>query len=112
MAWTKTQTAIVAGVIVLLATGTTTVTIKEIQEHKTYSWEVSKADFGVFYKTPPQVKIVPTKFTEDGGWCGDGSRGTMGIAQPVEEIVRAAYQQNKLRTVIASEMPSGKYDFF
>jgi RNA polymerase sigma factor (sigma-70 family) len=42
MAWTKAKTVIVAGVVVLLAAGTTTLTIKEIKEHKTYSVEFKK----------------------------------------------------------------------
>jgi RNA polymerase sigma factor (sigma-70 family) len=34
MAWTKAKTAIITGVVVLLAAGTSTVTIKEIQKHR------------------------------------------------------------------------------
>ena len=34
MAWTKMKTAIASGVVVLLAAGTTTVTLKGIQKHK------------------------------------------------------------------------------
>ena len=36
MAWTKAKTAIVVGVGVLLAAGTTTIAVKEIQKHQTY----------------------------------------------------------------------------
>ena len=112
MAWTKAQTAIVAGVGVLLAVGTTSITLHKVEAHRTYSWEVPKADFGVFYKAAPQVCIVPTKFSvTNGGWVCDSSRGAMGIAQPVGEIVRAAYQEDETRTVITAEMPPGKYDF-
>ncbi|MDD5141234.1 MAG: sigma-70 family RNA polymerase sigma factor [Verrucomicrobiales bacterium] len=112
MAWSKAKTAIVAGVVVLLAAGTTTVTVKEIQEHKKYPWEVPTANFGTFYKMPPMVKIVPTKFAEDGQWCSDGSRGAMGICQPLKEIIQIAYQKDKLRTVVITDLPSDKYDFF
>jgi RNA polymerase sigma factor (sigma-70 family) len=42
MAWTKAKTAVAVGVGVLLAAGTTTLTIKEIKEHKTYSVEFKK----------------------------------------------------------------------
>jgi RNA polymerase sigma factor (sigma-70 family) len=42
MAWTKAKTAIVAGVVVLLAAGTTTFTVREMKEHKTYSVEFKK----------------------------------------------------------------------
>ena len=34
MAWTKAKTAIITGVVVLLAAGTSTITIKEIQKHR------------------------------------------------------------------------------
>jgi len=123
MAWVKAKTAIIVGICVSVAVGTTAVTVKEIQEHSVketqehepYSWQVPKADFGVLYKTPAQVKIVPTKLKGDvgGGAVCDGSRGAMGIAQPVEEIVRVAYQGARLRPIIiiASEMPSGRYDY-
>ncbi len=110
MAWTKAKTAIVVGVVTLLAAGTTTVTIKEIQKHKTYSWEVPRASFDVLYKTPPQVMVVPTKFSEDGGTVGSNDR-VLGIAQPINEIVQAAYGKGRFRTVIASELPEDKYDY-
>ena len=41
LAWTKANTAIVVGVAVLLAAGTATVTVKEIEEaHQGYQWQV------------------------------------------------------------------------
>ena len=40
MAWTKVKTAIVASVGVLLVAGSTTVTVKEIEEHRPYSWQL------------------------------------------------------------------------
>ncbi|MDD5139613.1 MAG: TIGR03435 family protein [Verrucomicrobiales bacterium] len=110
MAWTKAKTAIVVGAGVLLAAGTTTIAVKEIQEHKTYSWQVPRASFDVLYKTPPQVVIVPTKFSEDGGGVGSNDR-VLGIAQPVKEIIQAAYRKSKSRTVIVAELPEGKYDY-
>jgi uncharacterized protein (TIGR03435 family) len=119
MAWTNMKMAIVVGVGVLLAAGTTTITVKEIQKRKMESlevpksmdWQVPKADFGVFYKSPDQIVIVPTKFTDDGQWCSDGSRGAMGIAQPLKEIIQVAYDSDKLRTVINCDLPAEKYDF-
>jgi len=111
MAWTKAKTALVVGVSLLLAAGTTTVTVKTIQKHRSYSWQVPKADFGVFYQTPPMVKIVPTKFSVNGNRCSDGGRGAMGIAQPLQEIIQVAYHKDKLRTVVIGDLPGGKYDF-
>jgi RNA polymerase sigma factor (sigma-70 family) len=119
MAWTNMKTAIVVGVGVLIVAGTTTATIKEIQKRKTESleipksmeWQVPEANFGVFYKSPAQILIVPTKFSTDGQWCSDGGRGAMGIAQPLKDIIQIAYDKDKLRTVINCDLPSEKYDF-
>ena len=64
MAWTKAKTAIVVGASVLLAAGTTTVTVKEIQKHRTYPWQVRNFNTGILEKVPPQVVIVPTLFPD------------------------------------------------
>ena len=74
MAWTKVKTAIVTGVAVLLAAGTATVTIKEIQHHRMFAWQVPKLDpenFGeVLASAPPQVNIVPSKYSKFVGLMG------------------------------------------
>lgn len=111
MAWTKAKTAVVASVGILLLAGTTTVTVKQIEGHRTYAWQVPMANFDVFYKMPPEIKIVPTKFTADGGACSDSTRGAMGIAQTLETIVEGAYQKDKLRTVFLTNLPTNRYDF-
>jgi uncharacterized protein (TIGR03435 family) len=82
------------------------------QAPKAYSWQVPNADFAVIYKTPPQVAIVPTKFSKDGHCVFDRRVGVMGIAQPFETILQVAYQKDKLRTLVVGEWPPGKYDFF
>jgi len=132
MAWTKAKTAIVASVVVLLAAGTaTTVAVKEIQHRRMFAWQVPKLDpanFGVVLASaPPQVQIVPSKFSKYGGLMGqqngyiDPTTGTavgntnewlhIGICVPVDQIVRAAYQTEPLRTVFSTEIPKGSYDF-
>ena len=123
MAWTKAKTAIVAGVVVLLAAGTTTITVKEIQAHHTYSWQIPNADFATLYKMPPDVKILPTKFATNGvassnggqgamGAWSDGGRGAMGIAQPLQIIIQTAYRSDKLHTFYAVDLPTNRFDFF
>jgi uncharacterized protein (TIGR03435 family) len=114
MAWTKAKTAIVAGVAILLAAGTTTVTVHEVRAHRTYPWQVPQASFQVFYKMPAAVIIVPTKFpnSTNGGWCGDSSRGVMGIAQPLKQIVQVAWQGGDYNTVDEADLPTNHYDFF
>ncbi len=62
MAWTKAKTAIVVVASVLLAAGTTTVTVKEIRGHRPYSWQIRIANWRMLDRLPQQVKIVPTIF--------------------------------------------------
>ena len=75
MAWTKAQTAIVVGVGVLLAAGTATMTVKVIQNHQMYSWQVPQANFEDLYSAAPQVKIVRTRFDKEGFPVCDSGRG-------------------------------------
>jgi uncharacterized protein (TIGR03435 family) len=109
MAWTNTKTAIVVFASVLLATGTATVTIKEIQEHRSYSWEVPKWSPQALTNAAPQVRIVPAKFPQGGmGWM-DGK--VMGIGQPLSNIFPHAYGINWARTFCKTPLPTGNYDF-
>ena len=113
MAWTKIKTAIIGGVVVLIAAGTTTVTIKEIQEHRRYPWQAADHD-GLFdaallNQQPPQVRILPSKFTSFAeGRSGDKLMGTGLTAQAV---VAAAYGGSSPRTILYAGLPKGKFDY-
>lgn len=112
MAWTKIQTALVATVTVLLVAGTTTVTVKEVQYHRKFAWELAHANIADMYAAEAQVTIVPTKFPGvRGPAAGDGGRGAIGIDAPMTEIIQAAYGKDKLRTFVETDLPAGKYDY-
>jgi uncharacterized protein (TIGR03435 family) len=112
MAWSKAKTAIGISLGILVAAGVTITTVKEVKANEIYPWQVPKADYAVLYKMEPAVKIVPTRFGESGGTCGDSRRGVMGIAQPVDVIIRTAYQESETRIIVNTELARGKYDFF
>src|ERR1700691_4643945 len=64
MAWTHAKTAVVAGVVIILALGTTTITVKEIQDHRTYPWQLAHSSREMdmlLAHAPPQVRILPAK---------------------------------------------------
>jgi uncharacterized protein (TIGR03435 family) len=109
MAWSKVKTATVVFVGVLLAAGTTTITVKEIQEHRIYSWEVPQWSAKILNQVPPQVRIVPAKFPPGGMGLVDGK--VMGIGQPLSSIFPHAYGVNWARTLCKVQLPSGNYDF-
>ena len=109
MAWTKAKTAIVTGAVLLLAAGTATVTVKEVQEHRTYPWEVPNFSTEIVNRVPPQVKIVPAKFPPGGMGEQDGK--LLGIGQPLANIFPHAYQMNRARTVFKDPLPAGNFDY-
>jgi uncharacterized protein (TIGR03435 family) len=110
MAWTKAKTAVVVLTGVLLAAGTTTITVRQIEEHRTYPWEISHWDPKVLDRVPPQVRIVPAKFPPGGmGMLAD--HRMMGIGQPLKSLFPNAYHMNWTRTWFKVQLPTGKYDF-
>jgi uncharacterized protein (TIGR03435 family) len=119
MAWAKAKTAVVVGVVVLLATGTTTVAVKNIYDSRMYSWRVPKFDQvnnDVLWKAPPQVRILPTKFSQFGGAAcydtGNPITATcMGICASAETIIDYAYLSFPPRVLFSAEVPKGNYDF-
>jgi uncharacterized protein (TIGR03435 family) len=111
MAWTKAKTAIVATAVVVLATGTTTFTVKEIQRHdEDAKWDLGRADSRILEKAPHIVRIIPTKFSKSSGTVAMNFR-RLGINSGITEMIMSAYGANYNRTVCLATVPGGKYDF-
>jgi uncharacterized protein (TIGR03435 family) len=110
MAWTKAKTAIVSGVVVLLAAGTTTITVKEIEDHRTYPWQGQEGVINTGQlNQPPQVKIVSSKFHKPDIYTGDKLLGTGVSAQ---DIVANAYGfVGPARAIFNVQLPARKYDY-
>jgi uncharacterized protein (TIGR03435 family) len=111
MAWTKAKTAIVGGAVVLLAAGTTTITVKEIAAHRAEaSWRVLNPDPD---RAPLLVKILPTKFPNSVDSLNVGSRGDnwVGVGEPVLQIARVAYGWRPGRILFTGIQPTERYDF-
>ena len=111
MAWTNTKTAIAVGAGILLAVGTSTVTIKTIAAHKAEaSWRVPFPDPD---RAPSLVEILPTKFPAPVDTLNGGSRGDnwIGVGQSVFPIVRIAYDWRPGRILFADPQPKERYDF-
>jgi uncharacterized protein (TIGR03435 family) len=111
MAWTKMKTAIVAGVVVLLAAGTTTITVKEIQWHRIDDsiWDKGQADTRILDKAPHIVRIIPTKFPNAGGWAVAPNWKVLGVGGSVQDLVNAAYKGRLSRTIFPESLPTDRY---
>jgi len=111
MAWTKAKTAIVVSACVLLTAGTTTITVKEIQEHRTQPWQINEGEITAFQlNQPPQVRILPSKFHEHAEAIGGKMVGT-GLS--AEEVIAAAYcgSFSSARVISHADLPARKYDY-
>lgn len=111
MAWTQMKTTMVVGAGVLLAVGTTTVTIKQIAAHKAEAlWRVANPNPD---RAPFLVKILPTKFPDSVDALNVGSRGDnwIGVGEPVLQIARVAYGWRPGRILFTGAQPKERYDF-
>ena len=111
IAWTKIKTVIIASAIVLLAAGTTTVTMKEIENHNEDKWDTAVANTKNLDKAPRIVKIIPTKFPDNGvGWARGGNR-IIGVGADPKQIILAVYGDRETRAIFSTILPQKKYDF-
>ena len=125
MAWTKADTAIAASAVVLLAAGTATVTVKEIEAHQGYQWQVQVDDLStVLWKAPPMVKILPTKrfskkpksFSSGAEIANEVNGGInkkrIGLGASVEGMIFYAYDFDfGAPRAILPQLPQERYDF-
>jgi len=115
MAWTKAKTAIVSGVVVLLAAGTTTVTVNEIDARQTEKlWRVNKdLPSDQIDRLPPIVRILPTKFKSVWVTWNSGANGDKFAGSNVRagDIAAYAYGFPRGRIRFAEKEPTNRLDF-
>ncbi len=115
MAWSKTETVLAVGVILLLAGGTTALTVQKQREARLEKiWRINKdVPTAVIDKLPPMVKMLPTRFDPpwvnwNAGSNGDkfaGARARAGI------IAMYAYNISWSQMRFAGDYPTNRYDF-
>ena len=113
MAWTKMKTAIVGSAVVLLAAGTATVTVKEIESRRPQVWQ-EKYDPSVLDRLPPQVKIrpsLPSTVQSNMHVEGEHNGKALGLGFSVSELFLAAYGIHSTQLILNAPIPEGKYDF-
>ena len=112
MAWTKMKTTLVVSVGLLLAAGTTTVAIKEIQKHGAEAWQ-RKYDLAIMAKLSPRVEILPALPLRLGSSYGDNDHGRMGLSVTMMDMLESAheYQYSLARIIATTPLPAGNYDF-
>jgi uncharacterized protein (TIGR03435 family) len=121
MAWSKAQTAIAVGIGILLVIGTTTVTIKKMQEYKNEEWQLGPIRFETLERAPHKTIILPTKSAKrsrengTGGivWQEDGRM--MGINESIQSLLSMAYMKYDAafqdRIILNAKTDGKRYDF-
>lgn len=114
MAWSKVKTAIVAATGVLLAAGTTMVTIKEIAHHHQESvWNrITRCDITQLEGAPQTVSIRPTRFAPNlQGQAGDVSGRLLGLRVSFDTLLARAYATTPCRILAVTSLPPGAFDY-
>jgi len=119
MAWTKAKTAVVAGLALLVAAGTTTVTVVEVKkahseqvENYFAHWDTMSIDEAPL---PSVVLLRPSKYVNKGDYIlasmnpGPDSR-LMRRAARLPEILGTAYGFSPEEMVLPANLPRGQYD--
>jgi len=114
MAWTKAKTAIVIGIGVLLAAGTTTVVVKKIVLHVPEDWQAKYNPNGLD-RWPREAKIRPslpsTVQAHTDVWGVHNNRAVVGLGLSVSELLMMAYDVSPSQLILNAPVPDKKYDF-
>jgi uncharacterized protein (TIGR03435 family) len=113
MAWTKAKSAIVAGAVVLLATGTTTITVTEIAHHREESvWShITRCDLKQMDSAPPTVSIRPTRYNSQVAGAAGSFGKILALHQPFDVLLARAYDVSPCRILSLTPLPQGDFDF-
>lgn len=117
MAWTKIQTAVVVGAVVVLAAGTTTVVVEKTLHPKLSPTDLSwlddpkywALDSSVLNKLPSVFVLRPTKFSNTSGSVSTGQRALC-VNASMENLLANAYSCDPVRMVLKTDLPAGKFD--
>jgi uncharacterized protein (TIGR03435 family) len=130
MAWTKAKSVLVIGAGLLLAAATSTVIVLERKPFVSmgaYPWQAEgypstntaqafaiKDDVLLSAKAPALLDIQPTVAPNGGAAVAVGSDDEVkrvGFGYTVQEIVMTVYGFDDVRTVVATSLPTNRYDF-
>ena len=116
MAWTKMKTAILVGMGVLLMAGTAEVSVRYFKANDSWrnlnNFSSRAAMQAVLEKTPSQVTILPTIYSDYGAmWWPDKIGRRLGMSSDITNLLMHSYGVRNTHMVFSEQMPGGKYDF-
>ncbi len=121
MAWSNAKTAVIVGVALVLAAGTTGLTVNALSRHRADDgvWAlitrvVDDRNWQELRALPETVSLRRTKFSDKvyDGFAQLGADGKMlGLAMPASGVFGHAYSISRTRIVNPEMLPPDDYDF-
>jgi len=110
MAWTKTKSAIVVGVVAILAVGTSTVIVEKEKKAKLAAFPASWVEDPIYWRLnnpplktyPPVLVLRPTRFAGHGGGLGNWNRWVL-KDDDIEDLIATAYEVRWTRVVFPED---------
>lgn len=112
MAWAKAKTAAVAAIGILAAAGTTTVVVREVQDHRVYEWQKAWPGASYVNQVTPQVTIRPAPRNRKSLHGRGTSNGkTIGLGYDFAGMVKGIYQIDSEHLLVSAPLPAGTFDW-
>jgi uncharacterized protein (TIGR03435 family) len=117
MAWSKMQTAVIAGAIVLLAAGTTVVTTQVVKNEATNTWceklwaHPNSGSLNALMNAPSVLKIRPTRYPNRGGGIWTPAGRGMSVNASIPSLFSFVYGIDPTRIIMPGTQPDGGYDY-
>jgi uncharacterized protein (TIGR03435 family) len=108
MAWTKAKTVVVAGAVVLFATGTAVVVVEKVVSHVVAEsfWEMKLENLK---KAPPVVIIRPPRYSDYSSMVNNAGK-VIAHNMTFGGLLQEAYSSSSVRMVLPTNTPQGGFD--
>jgi DNA-directed RNA polymerase specialized sigma subunit len=117
MAWTKAKTALVVGIAVIAATGTTTVIVKEVASTKGDSIyeEIFKnpdsRSMDKLEQAPPNLIVRATHYPDQGHGFSTRTGKSVFVGATMQHLIAWAYGVSLSREILPPSVPTGGFDY-
>ncbi|MDR3458592.1 MAG: TIGR03435 family protein [Verrucomicrobiae bacterium] len=108
MAWTQAKPAIVAGLALILAIGTTAVVVEKAGPNKVDEafWKLDAANLR---KAPPALIIRRARYA-DNATIADGLGKMIGHNLPFGDLIEVGYSVRPMRMILPTNLPADRFD--
>lgn len=111
MAWTKVKTAAVVAVVVVLAIGTTTITVKQIGPVTAEEAFEHYDSIRYLNRAPGVILLRPTQYANQGTWINGDNTRMLGRNRSLAWVLADAYRTGPQQMILPADFPAGGFDY-